>query len=453
LSVGYPSGDVSGTHQTADGYLDFERVIAENDTSVNGSNVAVALGTNEHDWYGIVSSLNSSIGAINYTAGVDARYYKGYHTDVLEDLLGGDFLILNDGNANRDLTQKLYKGDVISRDHFGEVMWEGVFLQGEFVKDNFSAFLSGTFSYSSYRRTDKLKYTPDNQVTPWQNFLGYSAKGGANYNFTSHHSVFLNGGYFSKAPFFSYVFIRNNTINPNAKHENVLSTELGYGFTSKSLKANLTFYRTNWMNKSYATRQTNSVTRLPENVNMENLNALHQGVELELTFKPTKKIDFKGMVSVGDWKWADQGTAIVTTEAGEYVGSFPVYSKDVHVGDAAQTTAAFGVDIEVLPKVKIGADFNHYDRLFANFNITSRTSAGADGVDSWKLPDYQLFDLNAKYSFKLGKLDATLIGNVNNVLDTEYLSEAYDGSEHDAPTSYVYFGFGRTWSLSLRLKF
>ncbi len=453
LSVGYPSGDVSGTYQTAEGYLDFDRAVAENAESVNGSKIATAIGTNEHDWYGIVSSLNSKLGDINLTAGVDARYYKGYHTDVVDDLMGGEFLIINDGNVNRDVTQKLYPGDVVSRDYFGEVMWEGLFLQAEYVGERFSAFISGTGSYSSYRRTDRLKYTPENQVTEWQNFVGYSGKGGLNFNITKNQYIFVNGGYFSKAPFFSYVFISNNIINPNPKPENVLSTEVGYGFSNKLIKTNLTVYRTSWMNKSYATRQTNAATREPENVNMENLNALHQGVELEFVLKPTKKIDFRTMISVGDWKWAEQGTAVVTTEAGDYVGTFPVYSKDIHVGDAAQTTAAVGVDIEVLPKVKIGADFNHYDRLFANFSINSRQNILDSGKDSWQLPAYQLLDLSAKYSFKLGKLDATLVGNVNNVLDTEYLAEAYDGGDHDALTSFVYYGFGRTWSATLKIKF
>ena len=29
------------------------------------------------------------------------------------------------------------------------------------------------------------------------------------------------------------------------------------------------------------------------------------GVELEATYKPVKTLEFKGMFSYGDWKWAD----------------------------------------------------------------------------------------------------------------------------------------------------
>jgi len=449
LSIGYPTGIVGdGVYTTGEGYLDYDRVIAENDTARNGSNLIFSKGYNSHDWYGIVSSLTTKVGDVNVTAGVDGRYYKGYHYYEIDDLMGGDYFIKADGNPNRDNTTPLYVGDRYDKNYYGEVVWGGLFLQGEYTSDAFSAFVSTAVSESMYRRTDEMNYLIGEHQTEWQNFLGYSAKGGLNYNLNDNHNVFFNTGYFSKAPFFTYVFISDNEINPDPQFENVFSTELGYGFRKGAIQADLTLYRTMWMNKSYSKQITND-----EILNMVGLDALHQGVEFELTYTPTKKVDIRGMISVGDWKWNNDAVANVVSTEGELMDVLPIYSGGVHVGDAAQTTAAIGINAEVLPKLKVGMDFNYYDRLYANFGIEGRTVETDAGVDSWLMPSYNLLDFNVKYRFKLGKLNSTLYGKVNNLFDVEYLAESKDGSSHTAMDASVYYGYGRTWSLGLKINF
>ena len=47
----------------------------------------------------------------------------------------------------------------------------------------------------------------------------------------------------------------------------------------------------------------------------------------------------------------------------------------------------------------------------------------------------------------------TLSGRINNVFDTEYIADALDGSDSDALTARVYYGFGRTFSVGLKLNF
>ena len=76
----------------------------------------------------------------------------------------------------------------------------------------------------------------------------------------------------------------------------------------------------------------------------------------------------------------------------------------------------------------------------------------------WKIPSYGLLDARANYRFKLGTLDATIIGNVNNVLNQEYIADALDykarteggGTWEDVG---VMYGFGRTYTASLKVKF
>lgn len=64
-------------------------------------------------------------------------------------------------------------------------------------------------------------------------------------------------------------------------------------------------------------------------------------------------------------------------------------------------------------------------------------------------------DLNARYRFKVGACNAVLIGNVNNLFDYEYIVDAfYDGTNADWRDAYrVFYAFGRTYSVKMRLEF
>lgn len=446
LNFQYPSGKpYDETLLTDDKLLDVEGVIQRNAESMTGAKAITAMSNNSHDWYGILSTLNTSVGKVNVTGGIDGRYYKGYHYQVIDNLMGGKYY-LDGSNINRDASTPLYKGDKIGYYNLGEVLWEGVFAQGEYVSDNLSGFVSVAGSNTSYRRVDFFKYVPGEQVSEWVNFIGYSAKGGINFNFNKNHNIFANGGYFIRAPFFTYVFKNyTNDVNTGVKHESVLSTEIGYGYTNKSIKADLTLYRTQWLDKTL----TRSIGN--ETGNITGLDATHQGVEFVLTYAPVKKIKIRGMVSVGDWRWDKDVMAAIYDINLNFVDSVKIYSGGLHVGDAAQTTAALGIDAEIFPKFKVGLDYNYYANLFAQFDITGRTKIETKGVDAWKLPNYNLLDFNVNYKFKIGKLDAAVYGKVNNILDIEYISDASDGG--DAFGSSVYYGFGRTWTISLKIRF
>ncbi|MDX9696273.1 MAG: TonB-dependent receptor [Bacteroidales bacterium] len=431
------------TLMTPEGYIDWDAAIERNANRVNGSEVIIANGINEHDWYGVVSTLNTEVSGIEITGGLDGRWYRGYHAYQIDDLLGGEYYI-NNNNQNRPAGIPLYKGDYISYYYLSDLAWIGAFLQGEYKTEKYSAFISGSLSDQMYRRTDYF-LLPEDQTTDWYTFIDWSIKGGANYNINKNHNVFVNAGYFTRAPYFESVFIdRKNDFNEEAVHEKILSTEVGYGLRSTLINADLTLYRTVWKDKTLQRSMGNNIT-----ANLSGLDATHMGIELTANAQPIKKLDIKAMVSIGDWKWNAEVDARVIDEEFGLDSTIIISLKDVHVGNSAQTTAAIGIDYEVLPKVKIGVDYNYYDNLFADFDIASR----AESVDAWEMPNYSLIDINAKYSFKIGNVNATLIGNVNNLLDTEYIADAKDGAAHDAGTALVYYGFGRTYSLSLKINF
>jgi outer membrane receptor protein involved in Fe transport len=127
--------------------------------------------------------------------------------------------------------------------------------------------------------------------------------------------------------------------------------------------------------------------------------------------------------------------------------------KDLKVGDAAQTTVALGANYEVLKGLKLGIDFNYFDNLYANFDPAGRTSSSKAGVDAWKVPAYTLFDFNVRYNFEIAGLNSTIYGNINNIFNTEYISDANDGSNNDWETARVFYGIGRTFSTGIKINF
>jgi outer membrane receptor protein involved in Fe transport len=108
--------------------------------------------------------------------------------------------------------------------------------------------------------------------------------------------------------------------------------------------------------------------------------------------------------------------------------------------------------------VRVGVDWNYYGNNYADwaFSASSDLVIGGERAfgSPWKIPDGNTFDLRASYTFNIGTLRTTLSGNINNLFNQEYISQAYDGSGHDWQTAYrVFYGFGRTMSMRLKINF
>ncbi|MGV8947741.1 MAG: TonB-dependent receptor, partial [Lutibacter sp.] len=475
---GSTNGVPNTTFRAPDGTFDYGAIYELNQASDSGSKMIMSKSVNQHKWFGAVSTYSSKIGEnIDFFTGIDLRYYKGVHTNVITDLYGGDFFI--DATSSRPLlssnawkTNKLGVGDVVYRDYDGFVFSQGVFMQVEYNKEALSSFISLSGSNTSNWREDRFYYNKNEAKSETVDFLGYSAKGGANYNIDSKHNVFANVGTISRAPFFSGgAFLQSttsNVTNPNAVNEKAFSYEFGYGFRSANLSANLNLYNTLWKDKTLV-RAINANS--PESLvaNMEGVNALHQGIELDFNAKPLEGLTITGMISYGDWNWKDDASGYLynrngqpTDANGNVVGLLsPQHAKidinigGIHVGNSAQTTAAIGVRYEILKSFSLGIDANYFGRNYAYFNISSVGSSlsPTNFAQPWEIPDATTFDLNASIRFKISNLDAILVGNIQNLLNAAYITDATDGANHDWETSPVFYGFGRTFSTSLKIKF
>lgn len=484
-------GELQTKYRNADGTFNYGAIQEVNEASDHGSMLVMSKSKNFHNWYGLISTYTTRFGKyFDFYGGVDFRYYKGTHTNEIIDLYGGDYYMDSstrvDVSAENNIAaadpnwkyQKLGVGDVVYRDYDGHVVQEGAFFQTEFNKDKLSAFVAGSLSNKTYWRYDRLYYDKAHAKSQTVGFLGFTAKGGANYNLNHNHNVFFNVGYISRAPKFSYgAFMTASTshaINKNAKNEKVLSFELGYGFRNSWLTANLNAYYTKWLDKTMTkSGQLSNQARTEYYMNMTGVNALHKGIELDVKIEPLRWLELTGMFSIGDWKWdsnatgyayddkgsplAEDGSTASGVGAADHVWA-SINLKGVRVGGSAQTTAAAGATVKIGKSIRIGADWTYAGRNYAYYSFSGsdlRLGKEISILDPWKIPAASQIDMNASYKFKIGNLKATLSGNVHNLLDYQYISKAYNpksGVVSDE-TIYCYYAYGRTYSIRLKVNF
>ena len=224
-------------------------------------------------------------------------------------------------------------------------------------------------------------------------------------------------------------------------------------------------YITKWENKP-----TNQVKSKLDDLNtygdIPGMDALHKGIEFDFIYKITRKIDFQGLISVGDWVWDKkiQNLQMYYTDNHEPANKISFDATGIHVGDAAQTQIGANVRFEPFKGLYIEGGGTYFDRYYADFSPELCTDAKGNPVDSWEMPSYMLFDLHAGYRFKLEalkKLNFTIKLNIINLLDKMYISDATNNDTYlqvpyntfDARSASVFMGARRQFTASLKIVF
>ena len=339
----------------------------------------------------------------------------------------------------------------------------GTFGQLEYNKDKFSAFVQGAVSNQSNVRFELFNETEANEESEKVNNLGYNLKTGFSYSFDRNNTFFVNTGYYQRQPFQDNMFLNfTNFVNPVTVPEKIFGIEAGYKYANKDFAANLNVYRTSWKDRA-TTRTLDEGDELPNGLIADGewfqntlQNQLHQGVELDLTYRVNSDLRVKAYGSVGDWaydgtlnsQFYNDDRELVLESVGDDVDG-------VKVGGAAQTSLGLGIDYNVTSAFKVDLDYNYYDNLYSNIGV---------GTNALLLPSFGIADLGLSYNFTLnnGKL-FTLRANVFNLLAEEYISRATSSVEAYADeannwngvnkSNFVTFGQTRTWNFSAKYNF
>ena len=483
---GATNGVANTLFRNPDGTFAYNEIQLMNQASTTGSNMVMSESNNSHNWFGLISTYNNRFfdNKLNFLAGIDLRYYVGQHNNKIIDLYDGAYYMDDSSRKNVKaynnaaaadpdwVYEKLGVGDIVYRDFEGRTQQEGAYVQGELnlLDKKLNLVLSGSLSNTGYQKIDRFYYDAEHGKTDWYNFLGGTVKFGANYNIDRHNNVFANVGYISRAPFFAYgVFLQqatSNATNPDPVNEKVFSAEIGYNFRSRYFSATINGYYTKWMDKTAVRggtieQGTHAGDRYA--LNLTGVNARHMGIEINATYAPVKWFELTGMLSLGDYVWDSNAKGYFYNQLGEPLKNAAgdlasgimaedhawgiLNQKGVKVGGSAQTTAAIGVTFRPFEGFRIGGDWTISTPSFnQEINLAK----------PWRIPWGNQLDLNASYSFKFGGVNATLYGNVHNVFNYNYVVDAWSNSAEDATWENIYgvfYSFGRTYSVKLRVKF
>jgi len=487
-----PRGDLwAGNFRDDNGAVDFDAIVDANRANTSPWNGGLGRGAydgqlindrrsdilirrasmNSHNWFGGISNLEYEDDNLRASIGVDLRKYTGYHYRALNNLMGldGYFSTGNSNNSGQIVTQTIdaspfrntgLTGPKINYYDVGYVDWQGLNSLIEYSSDskNFTAVLQGGISNQGYQREDFFS-NADNPLSDKVNSTGGYVKGGANYNLNENHNVFFNTGIISRQPLYDAVFLGfTNDVNPDLQNEEIVSFELGYGYFGRDLDVKLNAYSTTWGNRFVTTGF--EVNGDEFDAQFDDVSQRHIGVELETKYRVTNALKVRGMLSVGDWRYTDNFTGEIYDDNRNLIEEGTLYTKDVKVGDAAQFTSNVGAEYRINRAIIVDAGYRYIDNLYADYTVEDFTEE--DNRGALKLPSYGLLDLGTTINFDFLGQSASFRVNVNNVLDTVYISESESNIHATAGSetyrgldvrNNVWFGFGRTWNASLKYNF
>lgn len=455
------------------------------------SNQIITASINNHFWIGYLGQFNYEMSKFwNFSGGVDYRYYKGSHYREIKDLLGGDYYINEaDKNSASPIKRVGDKIALLSReaDRDGLVQWAGVFGQAEYTGSRWTTFLNLSGVYNGYNGIDYFQkktlevgdttlrigygetvnyngqsYTQESEgvkdyQTGWKWVPGYTVKTGASYTLNEESVVFLNLGYLNRTPIFSNVVDNNyNRFFANILNEKISAVEGGYSFANKFFGINVNGYFTYWQNKPFPFGVAIPDPNDPQSqirVNLQGMDAIHIGGEVDLAWKINKKLSADVMISIGDWRWNSAQTIFIE-ELDNFEFSFD--AKGVHVGDAAQSVYSASLRYEPIKKLFFKAQYMYFDRYYAQFNPFTLSGPNAR-KDAWRIPGYGLMNIFAGYKYNLKKYELIFNAGVTNALNTVHIADATDNFyapfNFSAQSASVMFGQGLRFNVSAAIQF
>lgn len=458
--------------------IDFEQIrennIATADPNGNGNfgdSYIRRASVNNHNWYGLLSSLNIEGGENwNFNVGMDGRLYHGDHFRQVNDLLGLNGFTDNfrtdrpdtytfteefEANPWAALFNSADEDNRTQYDYSEDINYFGGFGQAEFAVDGFSAFVQGALSTQSYVREGRFVGNGDGLGESEKvSKIGYNIKGGVSLDIDYQNVVFINAGHYSRQPFLDNIFVdirnSNELLSPEVDNEEISSIEGGWRLTTDEWKLNFDFYFTEWGNRFI--QNGGMITVDEEEIfftdRFLDVQQVHKGLEMDVQYRPTgSPLTLRVWGQAGDWQY-DGTTPYTRTndDTATIIETGEVNLKDVKVGNAPQTQ--FGASaILRAGDFTFDVDYNYNSNLYGFVDIDAAIDAARNQqtYQAEKLNSYSLVDAGMTYRFNIGDQRLTFRGNIYNLFNEPYINQQNAFG--------YYLGVGRTYNVSLRLAF
>lgn len=467
-------------------YRDYDKVWSINSKQVDinydairhrSTSTILRNSVNNHNWSGLLSTYKTELSPeFVLNVGIDGRYYIGEHYQEVRDLIGGDYYVdfkdVNGLSADKKKGKMVEVGGKVNYYNDFYVRQFGGFGQLEYKTGNLTTFINLSASSQGAKRLDYFLYLNSDPMreTEWQNFFGYTAKTGLNYNLDSYNQVYFNAGYFSSAPMVNNIFANNtNLVSNNARNEKVLGLELGYALSTKDAMFRANGFYTKWKDRaitiSYSDLDPNTGDPVTKYGNISGSEQLHSGVEFEGVLRIMRGLELKGAASYVVGKFQNDVEALIAPENNPTaIKKVNLYVKELYVSEFPQQQANIQINYRINLirglNMFINPVYKFEGKNFASFNPDARTNMN-DRTQSWELPTVNLVDFHLGFTYYFSDFfvqKANLYFHVFNVLNNkDYILDALDGgtspTTHTFSTAKFFYGRERWYNVQVAFTF
>lgn len=452
-----PSGQIDWRRVYRTNYYNNDTTYLEDGTPVTGysKNVQTHFRAN-HIWYGVISNFKHNFNDhLTWSSGIHLRHFKSHLYEKIQDLLGGNFWVEDYAWSLADIAgreQIKTVGDIIKINNYSYVDFGSIFTQLEFNNELITTYLSFSLSGSRFQREDKYNYI-ENTLSEPVSKPGFDIRTGINYNINENNRIFLNAGYYDKAPLYKFVFGNySNTPVYSLKNEKIKAIETGYDYSGITTSISINAYYTYWEDKNFLSNEYIQLQNDQQSrALVTGLDAEHAGFEIEIRQQINNNLWFGGIASVGSWKWKNDVNAVLFNDNNVAVDTVFVYANGLYVGDAPQTQFGLFGKIRISDLIDLKANWLYYDKLYADFDPSSGNDPD-DKSQSYRLPSYSILDVHLGYSFELFNNNAYGSISCFNVLDKRYIVRGEDGKDHNLESFRGFWSFGRNFNFSIKIS-
>ncbi len=429
-------------HQTADGHIDFDKVVAENKETGISKNVMIDYLSGHTQAGGIVSGEMKPNESLVMSTGLQYQYYDTWSEMKIMNLLGGNCFV---DPASKNT---LGMGDYVGSRYGRTTHHASGFVQGRYHDACVTANVGVSVFNGNYRRHDFVAQ----QHSAWAHGWGASVKGGVLWTINSSHSLYANAGLNSRLPY-ANVFLASSdlSITHDITNETNLMAELGWRHHWEGGHMELSGYVASWRNKTLTVSAAKRADAEAEKYQIDGLNALHLGVEWNLRQRLTPWLSASWHAMMASWRWKSAGNAIIyDTYSGATLQQFSISCDGLHVGDAPQSQCGASIDARSEKGTYFHAGWEYNARMYADFEPSSRMNGNTG--DSYLLPSYHLVNAIVGWEGNVSqRLRINFFIDGRNLFDAWYIERGTDGSTHDKDSFTGYWGAARTLSAGIRL--
>lgn len=430
------------------------------DNTVTGNRSTVVLAdfredSREAGFHAVARRQLTNRIALN--GGVSYLWYEGRNFKVVEDMLGGDFIVDINPFAQRDVPENpaalnndlrtpnriVREGETFGWDYDENILRAGAWAQVRTDLRRFSFFASGEFSQTQLWRVGHMQNGrfPDNSLgeSAKLTFNTYGVKAGATFKATGRHYLYVNGFQGTRAPQFRDLFISPRTRNdaiPGIEVSTVQSVEGGYLLRAPRLRARLTGYATHFGNETETLILFGQVSNVFGTEVRTGVDHLHTGIEAAAEWKATAALSFAFATNLGYYRYTSRPVLsfFVDNTAEAVIEEQKVYQEGYLVPRTPQTAATAAVRYEGRDFWFTTLSFNWTDdfwyefdraRRMADYATQVRNSGIQPGSDAWnsimhqaKAPSAYTLDFFGGKSWRVReKYFVYFNAGVNNILD------------------------------------